>query len=84
MQTHTPAALVLADGTIYRGFAMGATGKTLGEAVFTTAMTGYQETLTDPSFHRQITVLLKFMAKLDALLRSHKRSHSTDRSTVPI
>ena len=57
MQTHTPAALVLADGTIYRGFAMGATGKTLGEAVFTTAMTGYQETLTDPSFHRQITVL---------------------------
>ena len=56
MQTHTPAALVLADGTIYRGFAMGATGKTLGEAVFTTAMTGYQETLTDPSYAGQIIV----------------------------
>src|SRR5699024_7770511 len=57
MQTHTPAALVLADGTIYRGFAMGATGKTLGEAVFTTAMTGDPQTLSEPSFHRLSTVL---------------------------
>lgn len=51
-----PAVLVLADGRIFRGFSFGAAGKTLGEAVFTTAMTGYQETLTDPSYHRQIVV----------------------------
>ncbi|WP_295627990.1 glutamine-hydrolyzing carbamoyl-phosphate synthase small subunit [uncultured Corynebacterium sp.] len=54
--TTTPAVLVLADGTTYRGRGFGATGRTLGEAVFTTAMTGYQETLTDPSYHRQIIV----------------------------
>ena len=53
---NTPAVLVLADGKIFRGRGFGATGTTLGEAVFTTAMTGYQETLTDPSFHRQIIV----------------------------
>lgn len=52
----TPAALVLADGRIFRGRAFGAQGTTLGEAVFTTAMTGYQETMTDPSYHRQIVV----------------------------
>ncbi|RAV34092.1 glutamine-hydrolyzing carbamoyl-phosphate synthase small subunit [Corynebacterium heidelbergense] len=52
----TPAALVLADGRIFRGEAFGAQGQTLGEAVFTTAMTGYQETMTDPSYHRQIVV----------------------------
>lgn len=50
------AVLVLADGKIFRGTSFGATGSTLGEAVFTTAMTGYQETLTDPSYHRQIVV----------------------------
>ncbi|HIW96727.1 MAG TPA: glutamine-hydrolyzing carbamoyl-phosphate synthase small subunit [Candidatus Corynebacterium gallistercoris] len=54
--TRTPAALVLADGRIFRGRAFGAQGVSLGEAVFTTAMTGYQETLTDPSYHRQIVV----------------------------
>ncbi len=54
--SYTPAALVLADGKIFRGRAFGATGRTLGEAVFTTAMTGYQETMTDPSYHRQIVV----------------------------
>ena len=55
--THTQAAiLVLADGTVFRGHAFGATGTTLGEAVFTTAMTGYQETMTDPSYHGQIVV----------------------------
>ena len=52
----TPAILVLADGRTFRGFGFGATGTTLGEAVFTTAMTGYQETMTDPSYHRQIVV----------------------------
>lgn len=51
-----PAILVLADGRTFRGFGFGATGTTLGEAVFTTAMTGYQETMTDPSYHRQIVV----------------------------
>lgn len=51
-----PAVLVLADGRVFRGRGFGATGTTLGEAVFTTAMTGYQETLTDPSYHRQLVV----------------------------
>ncbi len=50
------AVLVLEDGTIVAGEAYGATGETLGEAVFATGMTGYQETLTDPSYHRQIVV----------------------------
>ncbi len=51
-----PAALVLEDGRIHRGTAFGATGTTLGEVVFTTAMSGYQETMTDPSYCRQIVV----------------------------
>jgi carbamoyl-phosphate synthase small subunit len=51
-----PAILVLEDGRSFRGEAYGATGTTFGEAVFTTGMTGYQETLTDPSFHRQVVV----------------------------
>jgi carbamoyl-phosphate synthase small subunit len=50
------ALLVLEDGTIVRGETYGAVGQTLGEAVFTTGMTGYQETLTDPSYRRQIVV----------------------------
>lgn len=54
--SHTPALLILADGRVFRGRSFGATGVTLGEAVFTTAMTGYQETMTDPSYHRQIVV----------------------------
>ena len=52
-----PAVLVLEDGRIFRGRAYGAVGETFGEAVFTTGMTGYQETLTDPSYHRQIVVM---------------------------
>ncbi|MFD4183124.1 carbamoyl-phosphate synthase domain-containing protein, partial [Rhodococcus sp. NPDC058514] len=51
-----PAVLVLEDGRIFRGTSFGAVGQTLGEAVFSTGMTGYQETLTDPSYHRQIVV----------------------------
>ncbi len=51
-----PAALVLEDGRIFRGRAYGKVGVSFGEAVFTTGMTGYQETLTDPSYHRQIVV----------------------------
>jgi len=50
------ALLVLEDGRVFRGEAYGATGTGLGEAVFATGMTGYQETLTDPSYHRQIVV----------------------------
>ncbi|WP_026424381.1 glutamine-hydrolyzing carbamoyl-phosphate synthase small subunit [Actinokineospora inagensis] len=55
-KTKTAAALVLEDGRVFRGAAFGATGTTFGEVVFCTAMTGYQETLTDPSYHRQIVV----------------------------
>ena len=54
--TRDPAVLVLEDGTRYPGRAYGARGRTLGEAVFATAMTGYQETLTDPSYAGQIVV----------------------------
>lgn len=51
-----PAILVLEDGRTFRGEAFGSVGSTVGEAVFTTGMTGYQETLTDPSYHRQVVV----------------------------
>ena len=51
-----PAILVLEDGRTFRGRAFGAVGETVGEAVFATGMSGYQETLTDPSYHRQIVV----------------------------
>ena len=54
--TSRPALLVLEDGRTFRGESFGATGETFGEAVFCTAMTGYQETLTDPSYHRQVVV----------------------------
>src|ERR1041384_6933940 len=53
----TSALLVLEDGRTFRGEAFGAIGETFGEAVFTTGMTGYQETLTDPSYHRQIVAM---------------------------
>ena len=53
----TPALLVLEDGRTFRGEAYGAVGETFGEAVFSTGMTGYQETLTDPSYHRQVVVM---------------------------
>jgi carbamoyl-phosphate synthase small subunit len=52
-----PAILALADGTIFKGFSIGADGHTSGEVVFNTAMTGYQEILTDPSYSRQIVTL---------------------------
>ncbi len=50
------AMLVLEDGRTFAGRAFGAIGESLGEAVFATAMTGYQETLTDPSYHRQVVI----------------------------
>ncbi|WP_436845208.1 carbamoyl-phosphate synthase domain-containing protein, partial [Streptomyces cinerochromogenes] len=52
----TTAVLVLEDGRVFRGRTYGAVGETFGEAVFSTGMTGYQETLTDPSYDRQIVV----------------------------
>jgi carbamoyl-phosphate synthase small subunit len=51
------AVLVLEDGRVFRGAAYGALGETFGEAVFSTGMTGYQETLTDPSYRRQVVVM---------------------------
>ena len=57
MANFEPAVLVLADGTVFRGRSIGATGAAVGEVVFNTAMTGYQEILTDPSYCRQIVTL---------------------------
>ncbi|MBI2750275.1 MAG: carbamoyl-phosphate synthase small subunit, partial [Burkholderiales bacterium] len=58
MLTHqAQAILALADGTVLRGISIGAAGHTVGEVVFNTAMTGYQEILTDPSYCRQIVTL---------------------------
>jgi carbamoyl-phosphate synthase small subunit len=51
------AFLVLDDGTVFEGKPWGAVGKTFGEAVFATGMTGYQETLTDPSYHKQVVIM---------------------------
>lgn len=52
-----PAILVLADGSVFHGISIGATGSTIGEVVFNTSMTGYQEILTDPSYFQQIVTL---------------------------
>ena len=57
MTTTVPAVLALADATIFRGHSIGAKGNTTGEVVFNTALTGYQEVLTDPSYARQIVTL---------------------------
>jgi carbamoyl-phosphate synthase small subunit len=57
VSARTPAILVLKDGTVFRGSSIGADGLTVGEVVFNTAMTGYQEILTDPSYCRQIVTL---------------------------
>lgn len=57
MPQFPPAILVLADGTVFRGIGVGATGISVGEVVFNTAMTGYQEILTDPSYCKQIVTL---------------------------
>jgi carbamoyl-phosphate synthase small subunit len=57
MANFEPAVLVLADGTVFRGRSIGARGAAVGEVVFNTAMTGYQEILTDPSYCRQIVTL---------------------------
>ena len=57
MSKTIPAVLVLADGTVFKGISIGALGHTVGEVVFNTAMTGYQEILTDPSYTEQIVTL---------------------------
>ena len=57
MPAAPPALLTLADGTAFRGWSIGAEGLTAGEVVFNTAITGYQEILTDPSYCRQIVTL---------------------------
>ncbi len=57
LPSFTPAILALADGTVFKGQSIGADGVTSGEVVFNTAMTGYQEILTDPSYSRQIVTL---------------------------
>ena len=57
MSTTIPAVLALADGTVFHGIAIGASGNTVGEVVFNTSMTGYQEILTDPSYAEQIVTL---------------------------
>jgi carbamoyl-phosphate synthase small subunit len=57
VSARTPAILVLKDGTVFRGTSIGADGLTVGEVVFNTAMTGYQEILTDPSYCKQIVTL---------------------------
>jgi carbamoyl-phosphate synthase small subunit len=57
MDNKSPAYLVLDDGRIFEGFSWAKEGETFGEAVFSTGMTGYQETLTDPSYHKQIIVM---------------------------
>ncbi|HNC70148.1 MAG TPA: carbamoyl-phosphate synthase domain-containing protein, partial [Pseudomonadales bacterium] len=56
-ELHRPAVLALADGSLFRGVSIGAAGTSSGEVVFNTAMTGYQEILTDPSYARQIITL---------------------------
>jgi len=57
LERFSPAVLVLADGSIFSGYSIGAAGETVGEVVFNTAMTGYQEILTDPSYCEQIVTL---------------------------
>ena len=57
LQQKTPAVLVLADGSVFRGCSVGAEGRTVGEVVFNTSMTGYQEILTDPSYAGQLVTL---------------------------
>ena len=57
LPSHAPALLALTDGSLFEGVSIGAPGRTVGEVVFNTAMTGYQEILTDPSYCRQIVTL---------------------------
>jgi carbamoyl-phosphate synthase small subunit len=66
------ALLVLEDGTQFHGRAIGATGSAVGEVVFNTSMTGYQEILTDPSYSRQIVTLTYPILAMSALMTPMK------------
>jgi len=57
LRRQNPALLVLEDGSLYRGFAFAGQGEFLGEVVFNTGMTGYQEIITDPSYKEQIVTM---------------------------
>ncbi|MBD3347542.1 MAG: glutamine-hydrolyzing carbamoyl-phosphate synthase small subunit [Chitinivibrionales bacterium] len=57
MKKQPTAWIALEDGTVYKGLSLGASGETVGEVVFNTAMCGYQEVLTDPSYHKQIVTM---------------------------
>ena len=73
--------LVLEDGTAFRGESVGAEGFAFGEAVFTTAMTGYQETVTDPSFAEQLvcfTARRLGAAGCDAVVADHRRGEADE------
>ena len=71
-----PAILVLEDGTVFEGESVGASGLSAGEVVFNTAMTGYQEVLTDPSYARQLVTLTPISATPAAPTRMTKRARS--------
>jgi carbamoyl-phosphate synthase small subunit len=96
----SPAILVLADGSVFHGFSIGADGVTVGEVVFNTAMSGYQEILTDPSYARQLVTLTyphigNYGINLEdveagriyadgLIVRDVPRLHSNFRSTMPL
>ena len=67
--TTTAAILVLADGSVFRGQSIGFEGSTVGEVVFNTAMTGYQEILTDPSYTKQMVTLTYPILVILAVIR---------------
>ena len=71
------AILALADGTLFRGRALGYTGETSGEVVFNTAMTGYQEILTDPSYKGQFVVMTCSHIGNYGIARQDIESHRT-------
>ena len=78
-----PAVLVLEDGRSFAGRAYGAVGQTVGEAVFSTGMTGYQETLTDPSYHRQVVVMTAPHVGNTCLLYTSPSPRDRTRSRMP-
>src|SRR3546814_10500297 len=88
MTDFKPALLALADGSVFKGVSIGSDGQTVGEVVFNTAMTGYQEILTDPSYREQIVTLTyprseEHTSELQSLMRTSyavfclKKKHNT-------
>ena len=71
-----PAILALEDGTVFEGVSVGAPGLSVGEVVFNTAMTGYQEILTDPSYARQLVTLTYPAHRQHRLHRPGRRSRT--------